>query len=130
MEVIRIIGIGLIGGFISILLRTSRPEFSMMIPVVVTFTVIGWVMPYLSGIAAYLTALAESIGIDGGYMKAVLKMIGIAYLTSISAELCKDAGEGAIAAKIELGGKLIILALSIPIINSLLSLVREIIMHK
>lgn len=92
MEVIRIIGIGLIGGFISILLRTSRPEFSMMIPVVVTFTVIGWVMPYLSGIAAYLTALAESIGIDGGYMKAVLKMIGIAYLTSISAELCKVQG--------------------------------------
>ena len=48
----------------------------------------------------------------------------------ITAELCKDAGENAIAAKIELGGKLIILAMAIPIINSLLNLVKEIIMHK
>ncbi len=58
------------------------------------------------------------------------KVIGISYLVCITAELCKDAGENAIAAKIELGGKLIILAMAIPIINSLLNLVKEIIMHK
>ena len=130
MEVMRIVGIGLIGAILSILLRNSRPEFSMLIPVVVSFTVLACAMPYLIRITEELSRMASSAGINSSYMRIVIKVIGISYLVCITAELCKDAGENAIAAKIELGGKLIILAMAIPIINSLLNLVKEIIMHK
>lgn len=130
MEVMRIVGIGLIGAILSILLRNSKPEFSMLIPVVVSFTVLACAMPYLIRITEELSIMASSAGINSSYMRIVIKVIGISYLVCITAELCKDAGENAIAAKIELGGKLIILAMAIPIINSLLNLVKEIIMHK
>lgn len=130
MEVMRIVGIGLIGAILSILLRNSKPEFSMLIPVVVSFTVLACAMPYLIKITEELSRMASSAGINSSYMRIVIKVIGISYLVCITAELCKDAGENAIAAKIELGGKLIILAMAIPIINSLLNLVKEIIMHK
>ena len=130
MEVMRIVGIGLIGAILSILLRNSKPEFSMLIPVVVSFTVLACAMPYLIRITEELSRMASSAGINSSYMRIVIKVIGISYLVCTTAELCKDAGENAIAAKIELGGKLIILAMAIPIINSLLNLVKEIIMHK
>ena len=130
MEVMRIVGIGLIGAILSILLRNSKPEFSMLIPVVVSFTVLACAMPYLIRITEELSRMASSAGINSSYMRIVIKVIGISYLVCITAELCKDAGENAIAAKIKLGGKLIILAMAIPIINSLLNLVKEIIMHK
>lgn len=130
MEVMRIVGIGLIGAILSILLRNSKPEFSMLIPVVVSFTVLACAMPYLIRITEELSRMASSAGINSSYMRIVIKVIGISYLVCITAELCKDAGENAIAAKIELGGKLIILAMAIPIINSLLNLVKEIIMHR
>ena len=130
MEVMRIVGIGLIGAILSILLRNSKPEFSMLIPVVVSFTVLACAMPYLIRITEELSRMASSAGINSSYMRIVIKVIGISYLVCITAELCKDAGENAIAAKIELGGKLIILAMAIPMINSLLNLVKEIIMHK
>lgn len=130
MEVMRIVGIGLIGAILSILLRNSKPEFSMLIPVVVSFTVLACAMPCLIRITEELSRMASSAGINSSYMRIVIKVIGISYLVCITAELCKDAGENAIAAKIELGGKLIILAMAIPIINSLLNLVKEIIMHK
>ena len=130
MEVMRIVGIGLIGAILSILLRNSKPEFSMLIPVVVSFTVLACAMPYVIRITEELSRMASSAGINSSYMRIVIKVIGISYLVCITAELCKDAGENAIAAKIELGGKLIILAMAIPIINSLLNLVKEIIMHK
>lgn len=130
MEVMRIVGIGLIGAILSILLRNSKPEFSMLIPVVVSFTVLACAMPYLIRITEELSRMAASAGINSSYMRIVIKVIGISYLVCITAELCKDAGENAIAAKIELGGKLIILAMAIPIINSLLNLVKEIIMHR
>ena len=130
MDVMRIVGIGLIGAILSILLRNSKPEFSMLIPVVVSFTVLACAMPYLIRITEELSRMASSAGINSSYMRIVIKVIGISYLVCITAELCKDAGENVIAAKIELGGKLIILAMAIPIINSLLNLVKEIIMHK
>ena len=123
MEVMRIVGIGLIGAILSILLRNSKPEFSMLIPVVVSFTVLACAMPYLIRITEELSRMASSAGINSSYMRIVIKVIGISYLVCITAE-------NAIAAKIELGGKLIILAMAIPIINSLLNLVKEIIMHK
>lgn len=127
MEIVRIAGVGLIGAVISIIIRRSKPEFSMMIPIVISFTILAGVLPYLKEIIGELGSLSESVGINGAYMAVIIKIIGVSYLTSISAELCRDAGEKAIAAKIELGGKLIILAMSAPVITRMLDLVREII---
>ena len=127
MEIVRIAGVGLIGAVISIIIRRSKPEFSMMIPIVISFTVLAGVLPYLKEIIGELGSLSESVGINGAYMAVIIKIIGVSYLASISAELCRDAGEKAIAAKIELGGKLIILAMSAPVITRMLDLVREII---
>ncbi len=127
MEIVRIAGVGLIGAVISIIIRRSKPEFSMMIPIVISFTILAGVLPYLKEIIGELGTLSESVGINGAYMAVIIKIIGVSYLASISAELCRDAGEKAIAAKIELGGKLIILAMSAPVITRMLDLVREII---
>ena len=127
MEIVRIAGVGLIGAVISIIIRRSKPEFSMMIPIVISFTILAGVLPYLKEIIGELGSLSESVGINGAYMAVIIKIIGVSYLASISAELCRDAGEKAIAAKIELGGKLIILAMSAPVITRMLDLVREII---
>lgn len=130
MEVLRVVAIGLIGAFLSVILRHSRPEFSMMIPIIVSFTILMIAMPYLAEIVDELNYIATSANINSAYMITVVKIIGISYLVCITAELCKDAGENAIATKIELGGKLIILAMSVPIINHLIGLVKEIIMHR
>lgn len=129
MDILRIIGIGFIGAVLSLILRQFRPELSMMIPVVVTFTIVFCILPYMTAIINELRVISEGAGIEYRYVSIVLKIIGISYLVSISAELCKDAGENAIAAKIELAGKLIIIFMSLPIVNRLLGIVREIIMR-
>jgi stage III sporulation protein AD len=63
---------------------------------------------------------------DSVYITTILKVIGIAYLADFGAQLCKDAGESAIAAKIELGGKILILLLAIPILTALMELILKI----
>lgn len=128
MDIIRIIGIGLIGAALSLVIRNLRPELSMMIPVVISFTVIFCILPYLTAIINEVRSISAGAGIEQRYIDIVFKIIGVSYIASISAELCKDAGENAIAAKIELGGKLIIVFMSLPIVNRLLGIVREIIM--
>ncbi|OCZ71984.1 stage III sporulation protein AD [Achromobacter xylosoxidans] len=51
------------------------------------------------------------------YVETILKIIGIAYIAEFGAQITKDAGQGAIASKIELGGKVLILSMAIPILT-------------
>jgi len=129
MDIIRIVGIGLTGAVLSLVVRHLRPELSMMIPLVVTFTVIFCILPYLTAVIDEVRSISDSAGIEYRYINIVFKIIGVSYIAGISAELCKDAGENAIGAKIELAGKLIIVFMSLPVINRLLGIVREIIMR-
>lgn len=54
------------------------------------------------------------------YVETILKVIGIAYIAEFAAQITKDAGQGAIASKIELAGKILILAMAIPILTVLI----------
>ena len=80
----------------------------------------------LSAVIDLLEAYADKAEIKPIYFSAVLKITGIAYIAEFGAEICKDAGEGAIASKIELAGKVIIVMLAAPIITSLLDLIIEV----
>ena len=71
--------------------------------------------------------IAEESGIDTAYVKIVIKIIGVAYICQFASDICKDAGESSIAGKIELGGKIVIITMSMPIIYGLLELVSRII---
>ncbi len=64
--------------------------------------------------------------VNGQFLGILLKITGIAFLTEFAVSVCKDSGETAIASKVDLGGKVIIIAISIPIISSLLETVVKI----
>lgn len=127
MEVIRIIGIGLVAAALSLLLKQQRPELAFALPILGAAAIFLVLAPYLQAILSMFTDIAGQVGIESRYLRMIIKMIGIAYLCQFSAELCKDAGEASIGGKIELAGKLLILSLSMPIIYKLLGLVSSII---
>jgi stage III sporulation protein AD len=77
----------------------------------------------LAELTGLLRYTAEQAGIGGGQFAIVQKVIGIAYLTQFGAQICADAGEGAIAAKIELAGKLLMMTAAAPVLTGLLELV-------
>ena len=64
--------------------------------------------------------LGNRAGINLIYVSTIFKVLGIAYLAEFSAQICRDAGSQAIAGKIELAGKVIILTLAIPILLAIL----------
>ena len=127
MELTKIIGIGMIAAVLSLTVKQTRPEIAFALPVLGAAGILFCLVPHLKGILSMFWDIADRVGIESGYLKLIIKMIGVAYLCQCSAELCKDAGEGAIGSKIELGGKLLILSLSVPIVYRLLELVHAII---
>ena len=83
-------------------------------------------MDKLDAIISLLTTLSNKTAINNEFLVLLIKITGIAVLTEFAVSVCKDSGESAIANKIDMGGKVIIVSMSIPIISSLLETVVEI----
>lgn len=126
MDVIKIIGIALVSLIIIILLKQYKPEFAIYISLLTGVLILILVMDKLSGIITLLESISSKASINSTFLTLLIKITGIAFLSEFAVSICKDAGEGAIASKIELGSKIIIISMSIPIISSLLEIILKI----
>ena len=126
MEVIRIIGIGLIALIIIILLKQYKPEFAIYISLLTGALILLLLVDQLTGIVNLIQSIAGKANINSQFLALLIKITGIAFLSEFAVSICRDSGEGAIASKIELGSKIIIISMSIPIISSLLEIILEI----
>ena len=126
MEIVKIIGVGLVALILIIILKQYKPEFTIYASIIAGAIILFMVISKLSAIVALLTNLSNKTGVGSEFLKILLKITGIAILTEFAVSICKDSGESAIASKIDLGGKIIIISISIPIITALLELVISI----
>ena len=126
MEVVKIIGIALIALIIIILLKQYKPEFAIYISLLTGVLILLLIIDDLQGIINLIQSLANKASINTGFLTLLLKITGIAFLSEFAVSICKDSGEGAIASKIEIGTKIIIISMSIPIISSLLEIILKI----
>ena len=126
MDIVKIIGVGITALIIIIILKQYKPEFTVYVSLIAGTIILFMVMDKLSGVVSILTSLTEKTGVGSTFLKILLKITGIAILTEFAVSICKDSGETAIASKIDLGGKIIIISISIPIITALLELIINI----
>lgn len=126
MEIIKIIGVGLISLILIIILKQYKPEFVIYISILAGVIILLLVMDKLYGIISLLSNIQNKANMNNQFLAILLKITGIAFLTEYASSICKDAGESAIATKIDLGGKILIIAISIPIIQALLELIIKI----
>lgn len=127
MEIIKIIGIAFTAVVIIIIIKQYKPEFTIYISLIASVLILFLLLNKVSGIVTLLTNLANRMsGTSQEFLKILIKITGIAFLTEFAVSICKDSGESAIASKVDLGGKIIIITMSIPIISSMLETVLKI----
>lgn len=126
MDIVKIIGVGLIALIIIILLKQYKPEFVIYVSLIAGALILFIVLDKLTGIIELLSNLSSKAGVSSQFLGILLKITGIAFLTEFAVSICNDSGESAIANKIDLGGKIIIIAISVPIISALLELIIKI----
>ena len=126
MEIIKIIGIGLVALILIIVIKQYKPEFALYISIAAGLIIFFLVMDKLSGIIDLLMNLSNKANINQDFIIILLKITGLAILSEFAISVCKDAGEGAIASKIDFGAKIIMVAISIPIIASLLEMILKV----
>lgn len=126
MEIIKIIGVGLVSLILIIIIKQYKPEFALYISIAAGLIIFFLVIEKLSGIIDLLVNLSNKANINKEFIIILLKITGIAILSEFAISVCKDSGEAAIASKIDFGAKIIMVAISIPIIASLLEMILKI----
>ncbi|MDL2280858.1 stage III sporulation protein AD [Selenomonadales bacterium OttesenSCG-928-I06] len=116
MEIFQIIGLGFIVTLLILVIKQQKPEFAVQLSLTLATIVFLMILTKLTVIFDLFRDLAQRANISQVYLNTILKIIGIAYVTEFGSQVCKDAGESAVAGKIEFAGKVMIMVMAVPII--------------
>lgn len=119
---LQIVGLALVGGLITIYLRSVNPELAVLSVVCSGILVIAAAFGYLSQSFALFGKIAEISKIDGGLLKLVFKIVGIGYVVEFAAGILEDCGVKSVADKLIFAGKFVILSVSLPIFYALINI--------
>lgn len=127
IEIIKIVGVALIATFLALIIKEQKPNLAFLLIVFVGSAIFLFLVDKIYEIIHMLERLAVNAKVNMVYVETILKIIGIAYIAEFAVQITKDAGQGAIASKIELAGKVIILAMAIPILTVLIETIIKLI---
>ena len=125
-DIIKFCGIGLLCAVTGIILRQIKGgEISLFVRIGGALIIFGTAMLMMKNVISDLTAITSGQGLDV-YSRVLIKTLGLALLTKICSDICRDCGEGTLASCVELCGKLAILLLCIPMIGELMDYAKKI----
>ena len=125
MVVLKIALIGIGGAILAVVVRQFQKEYSVFVLLAVCLFLVFYLTSNVSLIIDFAQNLGEKIHISGTYIRILFKLLAIAYICQIASNICQDLGYQSVSFQIELIGKLSILTLSIPLINSLLETIEQ-----
>jgi stage III sporulation protein AD len=124
---LQITGAALVATFLALILKEQKPNFAFLLIVFTGCAIFLFLVDQIYLIINMIERLASDAKVNLIYVETILKIIGIAYIAEFAAQITKDAGQGAIASKIELGGKILILAMAIPILTVMIETILRLI---
>lgn len=123
MEIIQIVGLGLIATILVLIIKEQKPMFAFLLTAFTGITIFLFLIGKITSVIHVLEELALKANINMIFLKTILKIIGIAYIAELGAQIVRDAGQESIASKIELSGKILIMVMAIPIVSVIIETV-------
>ena len=125
MEITALIVLCIITALLALSLRGQRPEFAMLLSLgcgaFVLLNLLGQMKGILSGLERVMAGLSGQSDLTG----IILKALGICIVAELGSQCCRDAGEAAIAAKVELAAKTALVLMCMPVFTQLLETAGE-----
>jgi stage III sporulation protein AD len=123
MGIFQIVIIGILATVLAILMKNYNSALSVLISLAAGVLIFLTVLPMMAEALGFVRHLGEMADGIGAYTTLALRVIGVAYIAELGASVCNDANETAIAAKIDLGARVIILVMAMPVIVDIVRVV-------
>ena len=105
--------------------RTHQPQLAGLCAMAAGLMLLGGALENLMDFQAFFARLTELGGLHEGYLGTLMKVLGISCASELAAQVCVDLGEGGLARKVELAGRLSVFTLTAPLLMSLLEMILE-----
>lgn len=125
MDITQIVGLALMVTVFLLILRQEKPVMAVLLSIVFSILIFTLMMEKMATIINVMRELTRRAGINYFFMTTILKILGVAYLGEFAAVICQDAGEQAVAKKVEFAAKIMIAVLALPIMVAILESLLE-----
>jgi len=125
VEITQVVGLALITTIFLLVLRQEKPVMAVLLSLVFSIVIFTLMMGKLASIIEVMKELTRRAGLNYFFLATILKIMGVAYLGEFAAVICQDAGEQAVAKKVEFAAKIIIAVLALPIMVAILESLME-----
>ena len=121
MDIIKVIGIAFLTLIFTIILKQYKKDFAIYVVIIGGALILLSSLETFKNIIDFINRLSNKSNISSDFIKLLIKITSISILLEFAISICKDSGESAIANKIDLGGKIIVISMSIPVISTMLN---------
>lgn len=105
-------------------LKALRPDFAMLAVALCGTVVFVYILDGISPFISFLKDVADGSGV-AEYFRLMIKALAISLCCRMSADICRDCGEASLASRVELAGKVSIVVTSIPIVEQLFDIAKD-----
>lgn len=126
-DILKLCGFGLLAVILCVTVRQLRPESAVFVNIAAGLMILIVSVRMLSPSVQAIGELADRAGLSGSFAELLLKALAISYITTLSSDCARDAGEAALGSKLELAGRVAIAALSLPVFTQLAGLITSMI---
>lgn len=121
-DIFKILAILFVSSILAVILKQKSGEYAILLSVFAGVITALIILRHLSSSITSIGEYIEDYGIETQYFKTAVKALGIGYITSFTADACRDSGQTSLASKAELAGKTAIFIISLPLLVSVLDI--------
>lgn len=127
VEIVSVAGICITSAILCKIIEKYNKEQAVILSVAGISAVMLTICSLISPILSSLNSIFESGGIESENIQIIFKALGISYISQLAGDICRDCGESAVASSAETAGRILILVISLPLFNELVTTISELI---
>ena len=117
MTELRAVFLCVAGALVCAVLKGPKPEFRLAAAMAAGLAAAAMSMDGIRTGVTALQGLSSAAGMDGGTGSTLLRATGVAMIAEFGAQLCRDAGESALAGRVELAGRAALIGMTVPLLT-------------
>lgn len=120
-------GLAVAAAVLCMVVRVQQPQMASLCAVAAGLMLIGLALTEIGDVQNLFARLTALAGLKEGYLQTLLKALGISYAAELASQVCTDLGEGGLAVKVGLMGKLCVFTLTAPLLMTILEMILELV---
>ena len=122
---VKVAGGAITAAVLGVVLRKNTPELALLLALAAGLWMVALVADGLGAVVALMEELTSLAGLSEELLEPVVKTVALSILTRLTAEVCKSAGEGGVAAFVETAGTVLALVVALPLVRAVVLMMTE-----